>query len=217
MAQSVTIQRGQSTCAAQFSGISSGGPGYPNGQQGGSVTLVTAPATGVSRVIMNQLSLVQTSPVPISGASGVTDVPSAAITAMVYHANNYNGDGTTRVLSPVGWGQTNSSIARLAFPPGSFNTQKTSTGTNTQAGTPFFTAGAGINTTTWPWYSPTTWGSPSVEQMTDDITTRCLTPTNVYLGPNDQLILRVATNQTGNTSYVPTYTVSWSFTLITET
>ena len=59
MAQTVTIQRGQSTCQAQFVGQSSGGAGYPNGLAGGSVTIVTAPAAGVSRVILNQLTFVR--------------------------------------------------------------------------------------------------------------------------------------------------------------
>ena len=200
-------------------GQSSGGAGYPNGLAGGSVTLVTAPAAGVSRMILNQLTFVQTSPTPCQ-ANGNTDVPNGGVYVVVYHANNYNGDGSTRVLSPVGATQTNASIARIAFPPSTFNSQKVGGGSSLSTATsqPLFTAGPGPAPNTFPFITPTSWGQPGAEQgIAGDYNTTCISPTNIYLGPNDQLIARVATSQTGNTAYVPTYTVSWSFTLITET
>lgn len=216
MATTVTIQRGQGTVTAVYVGTSGG---YPNGNGGTSLTMVTAPSSGVSRIILNQLSIFQTTPNPFPSGGG-TDVPGAGISANVYLGNNYNGDGSTRYFVPVANTTTNASIAKIAFPAGTFNSGKFGSGTGTIQGTaPLYASPAGINAATYTWFNSLLWNQwPANEtaQLSDGNTT-CVSPNNIYLGPNDTLSIKVSSGLTGNTVTLPIYTVTYSFTLITET
>jgi hypothetical protein len=214
MPTTVTIQRGQGSVACQGLFINAT---YPNGQSGGTVTMVTAPSSGVSRIILNQLTINQTSPTAVNTSNGQQDAPNGGINAYVYLGNNYNGDGSTRYLSPIGSTSTGGSVSRLAFPPGQTNTQKVGTSTNSLAGGVVFTAGPGFGTQ-YPWQVPGQWGQPSFDSTTDaSANVFCIMPNNIYMGPNDILTCRVGSSLTSNTSVAPTYQVTWSFTLITET
>jgi hypothetical protein len=217
MPTAVTIQRGQASL--QVNSLSTNGT-YPNGLAGGLATMVTAPSSGVSRVILNQLMAVQTAPAPINAAGSTVDLPNSGISMMIYMNNNYNGDGSTRAISPVGNSQTGAQVSRIAFPPSAFNQQRTGAGAGgVTSGSTLFTAGAGVGTNTFPWYTPLAFGSsPQIEGSGQaDASVSSIMPTNIYLGPNDTLTCRVAAAFTSNTGTPPTYQVTWSFTLITET
>ena len=80
-----------------------------------------------------------------------------------------------------------------------------------------FTAGPGFGTQ-YPWQVPGQWGQPAFDSTTDaSANVFCIMPNNIYMGPNDILTCRVGSALTSNTSTAPTYQVTWSFTLITET
>jgi hypothetical protein len=213
MAQTITFQRGQSTCAAT---LTSSVAGYANGNAGGTVTLITAP-TGTTRIILNQLTVCQSSPVSID-SSGNTNTPNQALNVAVYLNNNYNGNGSTRNASTVGYTATDGGTARIAFPAGNYNSNKTGFSTNTGISGPLYRSQAGVATGTFPFFTPASYGSaPTQDGLVGTSDVFCLSPSNIYMCTNDTLTLKVQTSLTNNTSQLPTYTVTWSFTLITET
>jgi hypothetical protein len=213
MPQAVTFRRGQASCAATYTSTAGA---YPNGNAGGTVTLITAP-TGVSRIILNQLTVCQSSPISIDN-SGNTNTPTGQTNVAVYYNNNYNGDGSTRNASTVGYTGTAANIARIAFPAGIYNSNKTGYSTDTAISGPVFTSGAGINTGTFSFFTPTAYGSvPTQDGISSSQQTFCINPSNIYLCTGDTLTLKVSAALTNGTTVLPTYTVTWSFTLITET
>jgi hypothetical protein len=190
--------------------------GYANGNAGGTVTLFTAP-TGTTRIILNQLTVCQSSPVSIDSA-GNTNTPNSAVNVAVYLNNNYNGDGSTRNASTVGYTDTDGGTARIAFPAGIYNSNKVGVSTSTQMGGPLYRSQAGVNTGTFPFFTPTAYGSaPQQDAFSGASAVSCLSPSNIYMCTSDTLTLKVQTSLTNGTSTLPTYTVTWSFTLITET
>jgi len=136
----------------------------------------------------------------------------------VYYNNNYNGDGSTRNASTVGYTSTSGNMARIAFPAGIYNSNKAGYSTDTAISGPLFQSGAGVATGTIPFFTPTAYGSaPQQDGAASSQSVWCINPSNIYMHTNDTLTLRVQAGLTSGTSVVPTYTVTWSFTLITET